>query len=160
MSDEGTPRPVDAEDPESFSFQYELKKKMAVLRARLFEEDALRRSLTPQARLNKLQDAVTRGKDARRLLASEFWARDVEPFLKAEAVLKPWDPKAEGPFAFMKLVAAYVFGSGQARVLVHLMETLYRWQREGDAAEKQLLAEAEKRKRADAAKSATEAARR
>ena len=148
--DEGSARPeIDPKDPQSFSFQYEAKKAAAMLRNRLFAEDSLRRTLASQERLDKLQDAVTRGKDARRLLGGEFWTRDVEPFLKAEAVLKPWDPKADGVFAFMKLVMGYVFGSGQARVIIRLMEALHRWEKEGDEAEKTLMAEAEKRRRFD-----------
>ena len=151
MSEDGTGRP-DAPDPDLWSTQYGLKQAAARLRNALFEEDSIKRTFAAQDRVDKLEAAVTRGKDARRMLASEFWTRDIEPLLKSEAVLRPWNPKEEGAFAFMKLVSQYIFGSGQARVAIKLMETLHRWDRDGAEADKMLTVEAEKRKKASEAR--------
>lgn len=149
MTEEGTPRPED--DPQLASNWYEAAKAQLKDRSRAFAEGALRRDLAPQERLEKLQDAVARGKDARKFLAGAFWEKDVEPFLKSEAVLRPYSPKDDGIFSLWRLVTNFIFGSGQARVIVRLMEQLHRWDREGEEAEKILRLESEKRRRADEA---------
>lgn len=151
MSEEGSGRPA-APDPQEWGVWHETKRLAAAAKNRLIEEASIRRTMAPEERIFKLQEAVTKGNGARRLLENDFWIDDIEPFLKSESFIRPWDPKADGWLGFMRLVTQYVFGSGQARIVVKLIDRIHRLDKEGAEAEKILISEAEKRKRAESAR--------
>lgn len=116
-----------------------------------FREERLRRRLEQvrpqQEKLDELADKVKRGRLAKEFARGEFWQEVLLPYLRQEAVLRPWAPKDNEPAPDQRALHAFVFGSGQVRVLTRVLAQLEQWQADGEEAERALQAEAERRKK-------------
>ena len=134
------------EDPQGWTSWYTAAKNVILKKQEERRTAAISKNLASQERINELQDAIERGQEAKRLVESDFWEKDVEPFLRSEAILKPWVPKPQDAAPSERSYIDYLVGSGQVRVLTRLLNKLEAWQIEGAAAEKTLQGDIEKRK--------------
>lgn len=86
-----------------------------------------------------LHEAVARAGRVRGFLSSEFYKKDLEPFLREEAAksqMRPWVPG--DPVETHKLRAEFFFISGKAFAYLHPIEKIHEWLRSGNEAAKTL----------------------
>lgn len=141
-----TPAP-DQKDPQLFTNWFQTTKEKLERLRKEHEDEAIRKTLASQTRIDELGDIAMRGQRASNFLASDFWTKDAEPFLRQEGTLQPWNPTTDSAWTFPRLILHFVLGSGRVRVLERFLTTLHRWIEDGKEADRKLKAEAEKRGR-------------
>jgi hypothetical protein len=107
--------------------------------------DFRRRGLASRETMEKWSIIAARGDRARSFLTGDFWRKDMEPLLRAEARIKPAAADAL-PASLERATIEYLDKSGAARQAEKLERTMREWVSEGDKANELLRAEREKRK--------------
>ena len=107
--------------------------------------DFKRRGLASRETLEKWALVAARGDRARSFLTGDFWRKDLEPLLRAQARIKPVSLDAL-PTSLEQATIEYIDKSGAARQAEQLERTMRDWMAEGDKANEFLRAEREKRK--------------
>lgn len=133
------------EDPKSWSTFFDGMKAKLKRAEDARDTEHLRQTDAQKEDELRLSEDVVRGRESERLLQSVFWREELEPFLREQAVLKPWSPK-DGYFSFARMIVEYVFGSGQVKVIERLVTTLHDWERRGVESNKILELRAERRR--------------
>lgn len=148
MSEEpGTPRPPAPKSPPLFSSFFEAQKAKLFAAAEKRQNDAIQKTMAPRERLLALSETIARGREASQLLDSDFWRKDVEPFLRSAGVLKPARLKDNDPAPADRAYHEYLIGSGRVLVVTDFVEWLHGLVKKGEDAEAVLAVDAEKRSR-------------
>lgn len=143
MDERTQEKPV--EEPREFSafFNDALNKVKDLLAKR--QIGALERALSPA---EQLRTWVSDSERARRLevfLSSEFWLKDLEPLLRAESTLRPW--QSTDSRSLEEVTIGYLHASGRAALLSTVLTVFSRWVKAGEEADKKLREEQDKQAR-------------
>lgn len=110
-----------------------------------------RRNLAPREKITQWREDASRGDRARSFLTSDFWRKDMEPLLRAEARIKPCAADAL-PDSLERATIEYLDKSGAARQAERIEKIMREWVLLGDKANAALREEQDKRKSVERAR--------